>query len=77
MKYVPEYKRKYLEDVCPVLVEKMGYTNKMQIPKLEKISLNQGVNGSVADKRLVDKAVEELTLIAGQLQTERRNAHWG
>lgn len=66
MKYVPEYKRKYLEDVCPVLVEKLGYTNKMQIPKLEKISLNQGVNGAVADKRLVDKAVDEMTQIAGQ-----------
>ncbi|MBC8342939.1 MAG: 50S ribosomal protein L5 [Bacteroidetes bacterium] len=66
MKYVPEYKRKYLEDVCPVLFEKMGYKNKLQIPKLEKISLNQGVNGAVADKRLVDKAVDELSLIAGQ-----------
>jgi large subunit ribosomal protein L5 len=66
MKYVPTYKKKYLDEVCPVLVEKMGYTNKMQIPRLEKISLNQGVNGAVADKRLVDKAVEELSLIAGQ-----------
>lgn len=66
MKYVPEYKRKYIEDVCPVLFEKLGYKNKMEIPKLVKISLNQGVNGAVADKRLVDKAVDELSLIAGQ-----------
>ncbi|MFC2114770.1 50S ribosomal protein L5 [Bacteroidota bacterium] len=66
MKYIPEFKRKYLEDVSPVLVEKMGYKNKMEIPKLEKISLNQGVNGAVADKRLVDKSVEEITIIAGQ-----------
>ncbi|MBT3301933.1 MAG: 50S ribosomal protein L5 [Bacteroidetes bacterium] len=66
MKYVPEYKRKYIEEVSPVLFEKLGYTNKMEIPKLQKISLNQGVNGAVADKRLVDKAVDELTLIAGQ-----------
>jgi len=66
MKYVPSYRQKYLNEVVPVLVNKMGYKNKMEIPRLLKISLNQGVNGAVADKKLVDKAVEEMTLIAGQ-----------
>ncbi|NLJ07039.1 MAG: 50S ribosomal protein L5 [Sphingobacteriales bacterium] len=66
MNYIPNYKKKYLEEVIPVLKEKLGYKNTIQVPKLEKISINQGVNGAVADKKLVDKAVEELTLIAGQ-----------
>jgi large subunit ribosomal protein L5 len=64
MNYIPNYKKKYLEEVIPVLKEKLGYKNTIQVPKLEKISINQGVNGAVADKKLVDKAVEELTLIA-------------
>lgn len=66
MKYVPNYKRKYLEEVVPALKAKLGYKNDIQVPKLEKISINQGVNGAVADKKLVDKAVEEISLIAGQ-----------
>jgi len=66
MKYLPNYKKKYTEEVTPFLVEKMGYKNTMQIPKLEKISINQGVSGAVTDKKLVDKAADELTLISGQ-----------
>lgn len=64
--YVPSLKNKYNDEVIPALKEKFGWTNVMQVPKLQKISLNQGVGRGVADKKLVDTAVQEMTLIAGQ-----------
>lgn len=64
--YVPSLKKKYNDEVIPSLKEKFGWTNVMQVPKLEKICLNQGVGRGVADKKLVDTAVQEMTLIAGQ-----------
>jgi large subunit ribosomal protein L5 len=66
MKYIPDYKKKYTDEVCPTLMQKLGYKNKMEIPKLEKICINQRVGGAVTDKKLVDKSIEELTLITGQ-----------
>ena len=66
MKHLPEYKKKYLGEVAPKLFKELGYTNQMQIPKIEKISVNQRMGNAVADKRLIDKSVEELTLITGQ-----------
>src|SRR5690554_1840113 len=64
--YKPRLATKYHEEVVPALVKKFNYTSVMQAPKLEKICLNQGVKGSVADKKLVDDAVKEMTMIAGQ-----------
>ena len=64
--YTPRLKAKYAKQVIPVMQEKFNYKNMMQVPKLEKICINQGVGAAVADKRLVDQALEELTLIAGQ-----------
>ena len=64
--YSPSLKKKYNDDVIPALKEKFGWTNVMQVPKLQKICLNQGVGRGVADKKLVDTAVQEMTLIAGQ-----------
>ena len=66
MAYVPELKKKYQDDVIPALMKNFGYRSVMQVPRLEKIVLNQGVGQAVADKKLVDVAQEELTLIAGQ-----------
>lgn len=66
MNYVRSYKKKYLEEVCPKLNEHFGYKNKMQIPRIEKICLNQRVGAAVTDKRLIDKAIEEVSMIAGQ-----------
>lgn len=66
MKYVPNLKRKYNDEIIQKLTEQFGYTSVMQVPKLEKIVLNQGVGQAVADKKLIDTAEEELTLIAGQ-----------
>jgi large subunit ribosomal protein L5 len=66
VKYTPRLAEKYTKEVVPALVKKFGYSSIMQAPKLEKICLNRGVNGAVTDKKLVDIAVEELTLITGQ-----------
>jgi large subunit ribosomal protein L5 len=65
-KYSPRLADKYTKEVVPALVKKFAYKSVMQAPKLEKICLNRGVNGAVADKKLVEIAVDELTLISGQ-----------
>ncbi len=65
-KYTPRLASKYKQEVVPALMKKFGYKTIMQVPKLSKICLNRGVNGAVADKKLVDIAVEELTTITGQ-----------
>lgn len=64
--YSPRIKQKYRADVVPALMKKFGYKSIMQVPKLEKICLNRGVNGAVNDKKLVDIAVEELSTVTGQ-----------
>lgn len=66
MSYVPRLAKKYKEEVIPALMEQFQYTTVMQVPKLVKISINQGVGDATQDKKLVDNAIEELTLIAGQ-----------
>ncbi|TBR19832.1 MAG: 50S ribosomal protein L5 [Chitinophagaceae bacterium] len=64
--YNPRLAVKYKNEVVPLLVKQFGYTSIMQAPKLEKICLNRGVNGSVTDKKLIDIAVDELSNITGQ-----------
>lgn len=64
--YTPRLKTKYNEEIQAALMEKFGYSSKMAIPKLQKISVNQGVGAGVTDKKLVDSAVEEMTIITGQ-----------
>ena len=64
--YTPRLADKYTKEVVPALMKKFGYKTVMQAPKLTKICLNRGVNGAVADKKLVDIAVEELSVITGQ-----------
>lgn len=59
-------KDKYVNDIVPALKEKFQYSSVMQVPKLEKIVLNKGIGAAVADKKLVDQGVEELSLITGQ-----------
>jgi large subunit ribosomal protein L5 len=65
-KYTPRLADKYTKEVIPALMKKFGYKTVMQAPKLTKICLNRGVNGAVADKKLVDISVEELSNITGQ-----------
>jgi len=64
--YTPRLQKKYHDDVVPAMQKKFNYKSVMQTPKLTKICLNRGVNGAVADKKLIDITVEELTTITGQ-----------
>ena len=64
--YTPRLKNKYSEEVIPALMKRFGYKSIMQVPKLEKIAINRGVNGAVNDKKLIDIALDELTTISGQ-----------
>ncbi len=65
-KYTPRLADKYKKEVVPALQKRFAYKSVMQVPRLEKICLNRGVNGAVNDKKLVDIAVEELGSITGQ-----------
>jgi len=62
----PRLKEKYLQEVVPAMMEKFQYKSVMQVPKIDKISINKGIGAATADKKLVDVGVEELTLISGQ-----------
>ena len=66
MSYQPSIKKDYLDRIMNSLSEEFGYKNLMQVPKLSKIVLSRGVGAAVADKKLVDYAVDELTIITGQ-----------
>jgi large subunit ribosomal protein L5 len=62
----PRLKEKYQKEIVPSLKEKFQYKSVMQVPKMEKICINKGVGAAVADKKLVDVALEEITIISGQ-----------
>jgi large subunit ribosomal protein L5 len=64
--YFPRLQKKYQDEVVPALMKKFGYKTVMQCPRLVKICLNQGVKGSVSDKKMIDDAIGEMTLISGQ-----------
>ncbi len=64
--YTPRLATKYREEVVSALMKKFNYKSVMQVPRLVKICLNQGINGAVGDKKLVDIAVDEMTRISGQ-----------
>lgn len=66
MEYQPRLKKKYRDEVVSKLMEKFQYSSVMEVPVLTKICINQGVGQATSDKKLVDIAVGELTLIAGQ-----------
>jgi large subunit ribosomal protein L5 len=65
-KYTPRLAAKYKQEVVASLMKRFAYKTVMQVPRLEKICINRGVNGAVNDKKLVDIAVDELTNITGQ-----------
>jgi large subunit ribosomal protein L5 len=66
MSYNVRLKNKYKEEVIPALQTKFAYKNVMQIPRLTKIAINQGVGAAVSDKKLIESALNEMTMIAGQ-----------
>ena len=64
--YIPRLKRKYSEEIVARLQEKFSYKSVMQVPKLVKICLNQGLGDAVTDKKMVEHACDEMSLISGQ-----------
>jgi large subunit ribosomal protein L5 len=66
MKYVPNLRLKYSKEIVPALMKEFKYKSVMQVPKLQKIIINQGVGAAVADKKLIEVALSELSSISGQ-----------
>jgi len=74
MEYVPNLRKKYSEEIIPTLMKEFSYKSVMQVPRLEKIVINQGVGQAVADRKIIENAQNELTQITGQkvIQTNSR-----
>lgn len=66
MTYTPRLRKQYDDEIVGALKSKFEYKSVMQVPRITKICLNQGLGKAVADKKMVDNAVEEMTSIAGQ-----------
>ncbi|MEO6758704.1 MAG: 50S ribosomal protein L5 [Saprospiraceae bacterium] len=66
MKYQPRLKTKYQKDVVPAMMQQFNYTSIMQVPRLQKICVNQGIGDATGDKKMIDTAATELTTIVGQ-----------
>lgn len=66
MDFSLKLKDKYPTEIIPALIEEFGYKNVMEVPALKKIVLSQGVGEATGDKKLVDQAIEQMTMIAGQ-----------
>ena len=64
--YVPSLKKVYKEEIVDKLLKRFSYTTVMQVPKLVKITINEGVGDATSDKKLVEEAAEELSKIVGQ-----------
>jgi large subunit ribosomal protein L5 len=65
-RYVPRLKRRFREELLPRLMQERGYANPMQVPRLEKIVVNMGVGDAVRDGRMLDAALDDLTVVTGQ-----------
>ncbi|MFK7951027.1 MAG: 50S ribosomal protein L5 [Saprospiraceae bacterium] len=66
MSYIPRLKTKYREEVAPKLMEEFQYKSVMEVPRVVKVSVNQGLGDATGDKKLVDNAINEITTITGQ-----------
>lgn len=66
MNYSPRLKEKYKKEIVPALVKEFQYESVMQVPRLSKICLNQGLGSAIADKKLIDLGIEEMSSICGQ-----------
>jgi large subunit ribosomal protein L5 len=73
MSYRPRLKDKYKQEVVPALQKKFNYKSSMQVPRLAKICINQGVGDAVSDKKLIDSAIAEMTMITGQKPVPTRS----
>lgn len=66
MEYKPRLKSRYFDEIVPALKKQFEYTNRMEVPRIQKITLNQGLGQAIVDKKLIDTGIEELTMITGQ-----------
>lgn len=66
MSYIPRLLEKYNKEIIPALIKEFNYKSTMQVPRLKKICLNQGVGAATADKKMIEIAMNEMTAIAGQ-----------
>lgn len=73
MSYVPRLKKKYKEEVISELMQKYQYKSVMQVPRISKVVINQGVGDAVGDKKLIDSAVDEMSRITGQKAISTRS----
>ncbi len=73
MEYVPTLRKKYQEEIIPSLVKQFNYKSVMQVPKLIKIAINQGLGAAITDKKLMDSGVNEMTLITGQKSVQTKS----
>jgi large subunit ribosomal protein L5 len=73
MEYTPRLKKRYHDEIIPVLMKEFGYKNLMQVPKLKKIAVNQGLGTAIADKKLIDVGIEEMSNITGQRAVATRS----
>ncbi len=64
--YTPRLQEKYAKEVAPALMKEFGYKSSMQIPRIVKISINQGLGEAITDKKRIDAGIEEMSMIAGQ-----------
>lgn len=74
MEYTPVMKKRYYEKIVPALKKEFGYKSIMQVPKLLKITINQGIGEAITDKKLIEVGMEEVSAISGQkaVQTKAR-----
>jgi len=66
MEYKPRLIQKYKDEIVPALTKEFGYSSRMEVPKLQKISINQGLGAAITDKKMIDTGIEELSMITGQ-----------
>jgi len=66
MKYTPRLRTKYFEEIVPALKKQFEYKNSMEVPSIQKISINQGLGQAIVDKKMIDTGIEEMTMITGQ-----------
>jgi large subunit ribosomal protein L5 len=66
MRYVPRLKEKYHSEIHAALSKQFEFKSSMQVPRLQKIVVNQGIGGAITDKKLIDSGIAEMTMITGQ-----------
>ena len=73
MEYTPRLKTKYYDEIVPALMKEFSYKNIMQVPRLQKIAVNQGLGSAIVDKKLIEVGVEEMSNITGQRAVATRS----